>query len=177
MAAPPKFLSMVIQLQKDQRGQVRSKSDLSRPFPIIKGVKQGCVLAPTLFIIFFNMMVKQVIEDLDDDGAVYICYRLDRCLFNLRRLHAHTKTLMRLFRDLLFADDAPLVTHTKRALQHLTSCFAEAAQLLGLKVSLKKTEVLHQPALLVEHHSPHITIGGNKLKAVYQLTYLGLTIT
>jgi len=27
-----------------------------------------------------------------------------------------------------------------------TSCFAEASQLFGLKVSLKKTEVLHQPA-------------------------------
>ena len=91
------------------------------------------------------MMLKQVIEDLDDDGAVYICNRLDGSLFNLRRLHAHTKTLAQLFCDLLFADDT---AHTERALQYLTSSFAEAAQLFWLDVSLKKTEVLHQSTSL-----------------------------
>ena len=88
-------------------------------------------------------MLKQVTEDLDDDGAVYIYYCLDGSQFNLRRLHAHTESLEQLFRDLLFADDAALVAHTERALQHLTSCFAEAVQFFGLEVSLKKTEVLH----------------------------------
>ena len=35
----------------------------------------------------------------------------------------------------------------------------------------------HQPALLEEYRSPHITIGGIELKAVHQITYLGCTIT
>ena len=61
---PPKFLSTVIQLHKDQRGQVRLYSDLSGSFPIVNGVKQCCVLALTLFSIFFSMMLKQVIETL-----------------------------------------------------------------------------------------------------------------
>jgi len=177
LGCPPKFLSMVIQLHNDQHGQVRLNSDLSEPFPIVNGVKQGCVLAPTLFSIFFSMMLKQATEDLDDDEAVYIRYRLDGSLFNLRRLHAHTKTLEQLIRDLLFADDAALVAHTERALQRLTSCFAEAAQLFGLEVSMKKTEVLHQPAPREEYRPPHITIGETELKAVHQFTYLGCTIT
>ena len=92
------------------------------------------------------MMLKQVTEDLDEDGAVYIHYRFDGSLFNLRRLHAHTKTLELMFRDPLFDDDAALVAHSEIALQHPTSCFAEAAQFLGLKVSLKKAKVFHQPA-------------------------------
>ena len=87
-------------------------------------------------------MLKQVIEDLDDDSVVYMHYHFDNSLFNLRRLHAHTKTFEWLFCD-LFTDDAAFVIHTKRALQHLTSCFAEAAQLFRLEVSLKKTAVLH----------------------------------
>ena len=82
-----------------------------------------------------------------------------------------------MLRDLLFADDADLVAQTERALQYLISCFPEAAQLFGLDVSLKKTWVLHQPALLEEYLSPHITIGGTELKAVHQFTYLGSTIT
>ena len=93
----PKFLSMVIQLHKDKRGQVRLNSNLSELFPIVNGMKQGRVLVLTLFNIFFSMMPKQVIEDIDDNGAVYIRYCLDGSLFNPRRLHAHTKTLEQLF--------------------------------------------------------------------------------
>ena len=123
------------------------------------------------------MMLKQTLEDLDDDGAVYIRYHLDSSLFNLKRLHSHTKTIEQLFHDLLFADDAALIAHTERALQHITSCFAEAAQLFRLEVSLKKTEVLHQPASLEEYCPLHITISGTELKVVHQFTYLGCTIT
>ncbi|KAL0159397.1 hypothetical protein M9458_043122, partial [Cirrhinus mrigala] len=138
-------------------------TDLSVPFPILNGIKQGCVLAPTLFTIFFSMMLKQALQDFDDDDAVYIRYRLDGSLFNLRRLQAHTKTLDQLIRELLFADDAALLAHTERALQRITSCFTDAAQLFGLEVSLKKTVVLHQPAPKEDHHPPHITIGETEL--------------
>jgi len=53
---PPKFLSMVMQLHEDQRDQVRNSNDLSEPFPILNGVKQGCVLAPTLFPAIFEQI-------------------------------------------------------------------------------------------------------------------------
>jgi len=55
------------------------------------------------------MMLKQATEDIvDDEDTVYIRYRLDGSLFNLRRLQAHTKTLERMIQDLLDADDAAL---------------------------------------------------------------------
>ena len=91
-------------------------------------------------------------------------------------MHAHTKTLGQLFRDLLFADDAALVAHTERAIQQQTSCFAEVALLFRREVSLKKTDVLHQPACLKEYRLQHITIARTELKAVYQFIYLGCTI-
>ena len=56
LGCPPKFLQMVMQLHENQRGQVRLTGDLSEPFRISNGVKQGCFLAPTLFSIFFIMM-------------------------------------------------------------------------------------------------------------------------
>ena len=177
LGCPPKYLNMIIKLHENQLGQIRLNSDLSEPFPITNGVKQGCVLAPTLFSVFFSMMLKQATEDLEDEEFVYIRYRLDGSLFNLRRLQAHTKTFQRLIRDLLFADDAALVAHTERALQRITTCFAESAQLFGLEVSLKKTEVLHQPAPKEAYHAPNITIGETVLKPVQQFTYLGCTIS
>ena len=163
--------------KKTHYGQDRLNSDHSGSFPIINSVKQGCVLTPNLFSIFFSMMLKQVIENLDDDGAVYISYHLDGSQFNFRRQHAHTETLEQVFHDLLFADDAALIPHTERALQHLASCFAEAAQFFGFEISLKKTEVLHLPAPQEEYRPPFITIGETELKAVHQFTYLECTIT
>ncbi|XP_069742434.1 uncharacterized protein [Narcine bancroftii] len=54
------------------------------------------------------------------------------------------------------------------------SCFAE---MFGLEVSLKKTEVLHQPTPHHDYQPPHISIGHTKLKTVNQFTYLGCTIS
>ncbi|XP_029637978.1 uncharacterized protein LOC115213182 [Octopus sinensis] len=92
-------------------------------------------------------------------------------------LQAHTKTQERLIQDLLFIDDAVLVAHTERALQRITSCLADASRLFGLAVSLKKTEVLHQPTPQEDYHPPHITICGTKLKSTQQFTYLGCIIS
>ena len=177
LGCPPKFLQMVIELHENQRGQVRLNDDLSEPFPISSGVKQGCVLAPTLFSIFFSMMLKQATADLDDDEGVYVRYRLDGSLFNLRRLQAHTKKQERLIQDLLFADDAALVARTERAFQRVTSCFADASRLFGLEVSLKKTEILHQPTPHEEYRPPHICIGDTELRSTQQFTHLGRTIS
>ncbi|GFO47334.1 hypothetical protein PoB_007383900 [Plakobranchus ocellatus] len=123
------------------------------------------------------MMLKQANENCEDEDGIYIRYRLDGSLFNLRRLQAHTKTNERLIRDLLFADDAALVAHTEQALQRLTSCFADASRLFGLEISLKKTEVLHQPAPQEAYHPPHILINSSELKSTPQFTYLGCTIS
>ena len=65
---------------------------------------------------------------------------------------------------------------TETALHHITSCFTEAAQLFRLEVSLKKTEILHQPSPQGAHHPPRITIGHSELKSAHQFSYLGCMI-
>lgn len=96
---------------------------------------------------------------------MYILYRIDRSLFNPRRLQAQTKTFEQLYRDSLFATDPVLVGHTGGALQLLA--FSEASQLFGLEIILKMTEVLHQIAHREEYRLPYINIGVTELKAIY----------
>lgn len=177
LGCPPKFMKMITELHENQEGQVRLNGELSTPFPIRNGVKQGCVLAPTLFSLFFSSMLKQASKNLEDDEGVLLRYRTDGSLFNLRRLQARTKTKQQIVRELLFADDAALVAHTEEQLQKLTSCFARASELFGLEVSLKKTEVLHQPAPLEESQEPDININDYTLKNVNEFRYLGCTIS
>ena len=66
-------------------------------------------------------MLREAKEDLPD--GIYIRFRTDGSLFNLRRLLACTKTIEELITELLFADDRALVAHTEEALQHIVNRF------------------------------------------------------
>lgn len=50
---PEKFINLVRSLHDGMFGQVLDDGELSEPFGISNGTKQGCVLAPLLFNIFF----------------------------------------------------------------------------------------------------------------------------
>ena len=104
---------------------------------------------------------------------VYIRTRSDGKLFNLARLRAKTKVRNVLIRELLFADDAALLSHTQSGLQNLVSSLAHACQEFRLTISLNKTEVMAQDVTSI----PTINIGNHTLQVVKDFTYLGSTIT
>ena len=135
------------------------------------GVKQGCVLAPTLYGSFFGLLLKHA-SDTTTEG-IYLRTRSDGRLFNLARLRAKTKVREVLIRDMLLADDAAVVAHTQEELQSLMDFFSQACKDFGLTISLKKTNVLGQDTETL----PVITIDDYELYAVCQFTYLGSTIT
>ena len=54
LGCPTKFVNLIYQFQDDMAGQVLSDGEASKPFSISNGVKQGCVLAPVLFNLFFT---------------------------------------------------------------------------------------------------------------------------
>ena len=113
LGCPPKFLTILRQLYEGQQGQVKHVVFLSGSFPISKGVKQRCILAPTLFSIFFSIMHHSAKKDLPD--GIFICFRTEGSLFNPPRVLARTKTIEELITELLFADDCALLAHTEEA--------------------------------------------------------------
>ena len=94
-----------------------------------------------LFNVFFLSMLSHAVQDLEK--RVYIRYRMDGSLFDLRRLTAKTKSLQTLLQEVLFADDCALVAHAEQDLQRMLDNFSEASKLFGLTISLGKTQVLH----------------------------------
>ena len=101
-------------LRSSQRSVVQFKGNSSKPFEICSGVKQGCVLAPTLFGIFFGLLLKHAFDTTTE--GIYLRTRSGGRLFNLARLRAKTKVRGVLIRDMLFADDAAIVAHTQEEL-------------------------------------------------------------
>ena len=163
--------SMIESFHIDTKGTVQFNGSFSEPFEIRSGVKQGCVLAPTLSDIFFGLLLKHAFDTTTE--GIYLRTRSDGRLFNLARLRANTKLREVLIRDMLFADDAAVVAHTQEELQSLMDCFSHACKDFGLTISLKKTNVLGQDT----EAPPVITIDDYELDAVCQFTYLGSTIT
>ena len=54
---PPKLQSMIESFHTNMKGTEQFNGSSSRHFDIHNGVKQGCVLAPTLFGIFFALLL------------------------------------------------------------------------------------------------------------------------
>ena len=117
---------------------------LTDPFKVETGVKQGDLLAPTLFSGFFSIMVNDAFRDCNQ--GIYIRYRSSGKLSNIRRFAAQTKVLLALVCDLLYADDCDLVAHTESDMQCFMDRLSEACRAFGLTISLDKTVVMFQPA-------------------------------
>ena len=68
---------------------VRNDGEFSKPFGVTNEVKQGCLMAPTLFSMMFPVMLKDAFQD--SDTGFPISYRFDSNLFNLTKMKAKPK--------------------------------------------------------------------------------------
>ena len=172
---PRRFTTIVRQFHDGMTARVLDDGEPSEAFPVTNGVKQGCVLAPTLFSMMFSAMLSDAFRD--SKPGINIRYRSDGKLFNLRRLQAITKVKETVVRDLLFADDCALNAGDEQEMQQQMDRFSSACNNFGLTISTKKTEVMFQPAPGNQYREPQIQVNGQTLQAVETFTYLGSTLS
>ncbi|KAJ1201477.1 hypothetical protein NDU88_005286 [Pleurodeles waltl] len=87
---PGKFISMVHQFHDNMLARVLDDEDSSNAFSVNNGVKQDCILAPTLVSMMFSAMLSGAFCD-DKETSIKIRYRTDGRLFNLQRFQAKIK--------------------------------------------------------------------------------------
>ena len=168
---PDKFVNIIKSFHEGMAARVSEEGKLSEPFRVNNGTKQGCVLAPLLFNIFYSAMLLDAFRN--NDQGIHIKYRTDGGIFNLRRLQAKTKVTDLLARDLLYADDCALVTHTLEDAQSVVDCFARAATHFGLSINIKKTEVIQQLHSRNQPTNETLLVDGLPLANVSRFCYLG----
>ena len=98
-------------------------------------------------------------------------------VFNVRRLLSQRKIPSSLVRELLYADDCDIVAHSEDELQCFMDHFVSACYSFGLKINLKKTVIMYDPAPGSPYIQPIIFIEGNKLDVVHSFIYLGSTLS
>ncbi|XP_076062477.1 uncharacterized protein LOC143037806 [Oratosquilla oratoria] len=65
LGCPDKFGNLIREFHNKMTGHVLSGGEVSEPFNIRNGVKQGFVLAPILFNLFFTCVLNHAFRDLD----------------------------------------------------------------------------------------------------------------
>ena len=112
---PLKFMAMVQQFHDGMNAKVLDNGEYFQPLPVTNRVKQGCVLAPTLFSMMFPVMLTDAVRD--GDIGVGFGYRINGKLLDPQRLQTRTKVHEDTARDFLFADDCALDARTQSDIQ------------------------------------------------------------
>ena len=76
----PTFLKMIMSFHEDMTGTFQYDGSSSDPFPIKSGMKQRCILVPTLFGVFFSLPLGYAFCESED--GIYLHTRSDGNLFN-----------------------------------------------------------------------------------------------
>ena len=128
---PAKFIAMVRQFHDGMLARVKNDGEFSDLFLVTNGVKQGCVLASTLFSMMFSAILTDAFQD--GDNGIPIRYRFDGKLFNLRRLQAKFKVQTEVLDELLMTWQRVLQQKRKckkvwiKYLIHVTAMISQSA--------------------------------------------------
>ncbi|XP_063382696.1 uncharacterized protein LOC134669094 [Cydia fagiglandana] len=153
------------------KGSVVYNGNTSAPFEMRRGVRQGCVLAPTLFGIFFSVLLKVAFGDTTQ--GIHLHTRSDGKLFNISLLKSKKYREDLYVDSLLFADDAAFIATSPEELQSMVDKFNAACKLFAMSINVKKTVVMAQGA----NQDPTIQLDDLPLEVVGSFCYLGSTVT
>lgn len=169
---PEKFIRILRLLHDDMAVAVIVNGESTAHFQVKSGVKQGCILAPTMFSIFLAAVLDLARDALPP--GISITYRMDGGIFNLRRLKAVTKTSITSIVELQYADDNAVFALSEQELQQILDTFAQAYSRLGLEINADKTKVIYQspPGVRVPLQ-PVLRLNNANLEIVNNFPYLG----
>jgi len=149
---PPKFINIIQRLYEDSTCQVVHNGKLTDPFTVRTGVRQGCMLSPTIFLMVIDWIMRQTTVD-SNTGIQW--------------------TFNRQLEDLDFADDIGLLSHRQQHAQSKLTRLSEEAGKTGLKINTRKTEVMR----INNKQEVPIQLQGENIKETDRFTYLGSIVS
>ena len=152
---PKETVAAITILYRNTKVKVRSPDGDTEYFDIVAGVLQGDTLAPYLFIICLDYVLRTSIDKIREND-----YELTKT--RSRRYPAKTIT------DADYADDKGILANTHNQAETLLHSLERAAAGIGLFVSAHKAEYM-----CYNQTGDISTLDGTSLKLVDKFTYLG----
>ena len=155
---PKETVAAITVLYRNTKVKVRSPDGDTEYFDIVAGVLQGDTLAPYLFIICLDYVLRTSIDKIKENGFELTKKRS-------RRYPATTIT------DADYADDIAILANTPDQAETLLHSLERAAAGIGLHVNAHKTEYM-----CYNQTGDISTLKGTPLKLVDKFTYLGSSV-
>ena len=156
---PKETVAAITILYRNTKGKVRSPDGGTKYFDIVAGVLQGDTLAPYLFIISLDYVLRTSIDKIKENGFELIKKRS-------RRYPAKTIT------DADYAEDIMILANTPNQTETLLHSLEQATAGIGLHVNAHKTE-----CMCFNQTGDISTLDGTSLKLVDKFTYQGSSVS
>ena len=155
---PKETVAAIMMLYQNTRSMVRSPDGDTDFFDIIAGVLQGDTLAPYIFIICLDYVLRKALDQNAELG------------FTLSEAKSRRYPAVKIT-DVDYADDLALLTNNIQDATTLLHKIEEAASEIGLYINAKKTEYI---VINLENNTFEIRdSNGDLIKAVTDFKYLG----
>src|ERR1700729_2861994 len=118
---PEKITNLIRKMYESMSGRVIHEGQLTEPFEIKTGVRQGCLLSPFLFLLAIDWTMRATMTG---------------------RRNGVQWSLTQQLEDLDFADDLALLSHSHAQMQDKMVALNRISQQIGLKIHSKKTTIM-----------------------------------
>ena len=169
---PDKMIAIIRDFHDGMRARVRlDNGETSEWFNVEQGLRQGCVLAPLLFNIFFTAVLTVAYdrfaaeEDVRND-FVHIAARGQAGEDSGKEVWA-----------MLYADDAGVVSKSAQSLAKMMTAIVRVCQAFGLTVAETKTETMYLRYPGAAEQALVIEAAGQTYKQTDKFVYLGGAIS
>ena len=156
---PKETVAAITILYRNTKVKVSSPDGDTDYFDIVAGLLQGDTLAPYLFIMCLDYVLKTSIDKIKENG-----FELKKK--RSRRYSAKTIT------DADYADDIAILANTPAQAETLLHSLERAAAGIGLHVNAQKMEYV-----CFNQTGDISTLGGSSLKLVDKFNYLGSSVS
>ena len=146
-------------LYRNTKVKVRSPDRDTEYFDIVSGVLQGDTLAPYLFIICLDYVLRTSIDKIRENG------------FELKKKRSRRYSV-KTITDAYYAEDIALLANTPNQAETLLHSLEQAAAGIGLHVNAHKTEYM-----CFNQAGDISTLDGTSLKLGDKFTYLGSSVS
>ena len=175
---PPQMIEVIRQFHNGMRACVRSDDGrCSEWFEVAQGLRQGCMLSPLLFNVFFAAILLVVLERFSmNAGILADLIHLQEQPSNVG-LDTALKCVRRAIWGMLYIDHACVVSRLLRGLGRMIVVFVEVFGTFGMTISESKTETVCMPIPRAPAAWIVFNATGQQYRETTSFTYLGGTVT